>query len=125
VGCGALAARIKSGFALEVVALIDFDLPFFALGSELRAAAEEVLPAVTPLFVPPPLVPALIVLLMALLEFSAGCSAEEAASFAEFFAATFETARASPSDAAALLFESSATAGCVFFSLAVRTVASG
>src|SRR5204862_79928 len=54
VGCGALAGWIKSGFALELVALIDFDLELFAPGSELRAAAEE-LSTVPESLIPPPL----------------------------------------------------------------------
>ena len=85
VGCGALAGWIKSGFALELVALIDFDLELFAPGSELRAAAEElstvpeslIAPplAATSLTAPPPIAP-----LMALFEFSARCSEAESAS---------------------------------------------
>jgi hypothetical protein len=52
----------------------------FTPGRELRAAAEELLPAPEALFAPP-----LIVLLMALLEFAAGCSEEEAVSSADSF----------------------------------------
>jgi hypothetical protein len=89
VGCGALAGRIKSGFALAPVALTDFDLAFFAPGSELRATAEDLLPAPEPSIAPALVAPPLIVLLMALFEFAAGCSEAEAGSSAEFFAAAF------------------------------------
>src|SRR5258707_6859647 len=46
VGCGALAALIKSGFAFVGVTLADLALAFFALGRELRGVTEGVLPAV-------------------------------------------------------------------------------
>src|SRR6266851_5052789 len=83
VGCGVLAGRTKSGFAFVAVAFSDFDLPFFAPGSALRATAVELLaplellfapaPAVPPLAAPGLIVAPLIVLLMALLESPAGC----------------------------------------------------
>src|SRR5205807_5262626 len=68
VGSGTLAGRIKSGFELVAVALTDFGLAFFVPAKELRATAEELLPAAEPLAAPPLITPELIVALMALFE---------------------------------------------------------
>src|SRR5258708_6312834 len=89
VGWGLLAGRIKSGFALAAVALTDFDLAFFTLGAEVRATAEELLPAPEPPVAPPLIAPPLIVPVIALFEFVAGCSEAEAGSSAEPFDAAF------------------------------------
>jgi hypothetical protein len=71
---------IKSGLAFVAVDLTDLALAFFALGRELRAVAEELLPAAAPL----------IVLSMALLEVTTGRSeGVESAFSAELFAAVF------------------------------------